>query len=136
MSMGVPAGNFNSRGCGCGVAGIGTADSDGWIGFVASVVRVAPDCAAIVDASDANRIIEKNFFTRLSLPCKTFVRRDGCNHGAGIALVSIPSVIFSCLAIPDYGLWFPGTGSLPSGIQRRRTQTLQSERKSPYEKVN
>src|SRR5260370_29470671 len=68
MSMGVPAGSLSSRGF--GGAGIATADSDGWTGFVASSGTLA-DCAArleqrktIVNGTDIELLMRLNLLTK------------------------------------------------------------------------
>jgi len=64
MSMGVPAGNFSSRGCGCGGPKIVVADSDGWIGFIADSGALADWAArleerkAIVKSNDIELLID------------------------------------------------------------------------------
>jgi hypothetical protein len=52
MSMGVPASNFNARGCGCVDSEIAAADSDGWTGFVDDSGALA-DWAASLEARKA-----------------------------------------------------------------------------------
>ena len=78
----VPAGSLISRGGAGAAVEISAADSDGWIGFVASVGRTVPDCATIVAASDISRITEKTFFTSIEPPLRIVSLTRDCKHGA------------------------------------------------------